>query len=300
MIKVRVTPNNSNIIFHCTSEITWFFNRQKVEPSSGVVMSTTDTKSHLNITSATNEHVGFYSCKAKNEVGEAVTLGKFDIASTTSVLASETTRLEKETKVTEVVHEQTHLPSYETVIESITKQESFEKIESNTVIILHNLQLSLKEIVQEKVETLDFANFCNDPELKNVLAGISKENYGPGLDTIKELTIIEYLMGKGSNIDDIKNIYNTNGFTALKQPESQFALVQFIERAGHGKLITDILIAEHVADDELLASTVGFLAFLKLLELNHTTIKHVICQLSHEDFTRQDWKSMEGKEVLLI
>lgn len=252
------------------------------------------------ITSTTNDHVGFYSCKAKNEVGEAVTLGKFEIASTSSQAAVEVNKSERVVQVKDSIKVTENISNYETVIENVTKQNYYEKIESEAMTIQHQVQLSIKEVIEEKVEAIDFASLSNDPELSKVLDGINKDSYGPGLDTIKELTIIEYLMRRGSTIEDIKNIYNTNGFIALKQPESQFALVQFIEKAGHGKLITDILITEHVTDDELLASTVGFLAFLKLIELNHTTIEEVICQLSHEDFTRQEWKSMEGKEVLLV
>lgn len=281
-------------IFTITSEITWFFNRKKIEQSSSILISKSDTKSKITVNSATNEHVGFYSCKAKNEVGEAVTLGKFEIASTTG--PQEVSNVLNVTESYKKISK--NIVNQEKIIENVTKQNYYEKIENENMTIQHEVQLSIKEVMEERIESIDYANILNDPELLKVLEGINKDSYGPGLDTIKELSTIEFLMKRGSTIDDIKNIYNINGFVALKQPESQFALVQFIEKAGHGKLITEILIAEHVADDELLASTVGFLALLKLIEMNHTTIENVICQLSHEDFTRQDWKSMEGKEVL--
>lgn len=182
----------------------------------------------------------------------------------------------------------------------VTKESLYETIETDEMKIQREVHFSKEEIFQERVETTDFATLCEDPEIRERIEKISVDIYGPGIDTIKELTIIGYLMQQGSSIDDIKNIYNTDGFSALKQPESQFALVQLVEREGHGKLITEILIAEHVADDELLASTVGFLAFLKMIEMKHITVENVISLLSRDDFTRQEWKSVEGKEVQMI
>lgn len=233
--------------------------------------------------------MGFYSCKAKNEVGEAVTLGKVEIASS------------------QPMHGTTTIKSIETSNASTTKtaetkvkKSTYETIETNEMKIQREVHFTKEEIIEEKVETTDIASLYDQPEITDLFKRINLENYGPGIETIKELAVVGYLMQQGSSIDDIKHIYNTNGFAALKQPESQFALVQLVEREGHGKLITEILIAEHIADDELLASTVGFLAFLKMIEMKHTSVENVISLLSREDFTRQEWKSMEGKEVQII
>lgn len=217
-------------------------------------------------------------------MGEAVTLGKVEIASTQSM---------------QVMHETTVSESIATIEKRVSKESFYETLETDEMKIQKEVHYSKEETIEERIETTDIAGLLNEPEILETLGHINIENFGPGIETIKELVIIGYLIQKGSSIEDIKQIYNTNGFTALKQPESQFALVQLVEREGHGKLITEILIAEHVADDALLASTVGFLAFLKMIELNHTSVENVISQLSRDDFIRQDWKSIEGKEVLL-
>lgn len=237
--------------------------------------------STLCIINVTNEHIGFYSCKAKNEIGETVTLGKVDITSTTSVPG-----------VTETLPEKSR-----TITKSIVKTSTHETIETNEMKIQREIHFSKENRFEETMESTDVNILREDPAMVDIFNRINVEDYGPGLETVKELTMIGYLIQQGSSIEDIKNIYNANGFMALKQPESQFALVQLVEREGHGKLITDILIAEHIADDELLASTVGFLAFLKLIEMKHTTVENVISLLSADDFIRQEWKSMEVREV---
>lgn len=260
-----------------------------MKTSPSIVISTSDNKSSVTIENITNENVGFYSCKARNEVGEAVTLGKVEIASSQPIhggdLSKEVHPLKSSTKTIETTK---------------TKAIVYETIETDEMKIQKEVHFSKEEITEESIESADIASLYDDPEITKLFKRINLESYGPGVDTIKELTIIGYLMQQGSSIDDIKHIYNTNGFAALKQPESQFALVQLVEREGHGKLITEILIAEHIADDELLASTVGFLAFLKMIEMKHTTVENLISHLSHDDFTRQEWKAIEGKEVQLI
>lgn len=211
----------------------------------------------MTISAITYEHVGFYSCKAKNEIGEAVTLGKVELSSQT------------------------------------VKHDEAETIETNEKKIQQEVQFS-KGGSPKKIT--HYEDLAQNPAILKILKTVNAEQYGPGTETIKELKIIEYLIQQGSTIQDIKETYNSNGFRALKQPQSQFALVQLMEREGHGKIITEILVAEHIADDELLASTVGFLAFLAMIDKGLMTMNSVISLLSHEDFTRQEWKSIEARD----
>lgn len=265
------------------TEMTWYFNRKEIKATQKMVISTHENKSSIKIENIALDNVGFYSCKAENEVGQAVTLGKVEIASSQPMHGN--------------------LPQ-KSITPSNVKLEKSLNIEVKLITKVDN-QIIEKEVHLIKGDRCqkgapNLRNLANDTEIATLFDQINVDNYGPGLETIKDLTIIGYLMQQGSGIDDIKNIYNTDGFTALKQPESQFALVQLIEREGHGKLITDILIAEHIADDNILASTVGFLAFLKMIELKHTTVENFISLLCRDDFTRQEWKSIEGKEVQTI
>lgn len=263
----------------------------EISASPGISISTVDGKSTINIDDITNENVGFYSCKAKNEIGETVSLGKLEITSTHSINP-------------EPVIKQVKIESSKVSSEHIQKLKSkeiiSETIETDEMKIQREVRFTKEEFIEVITEVTDIARLTEEPEIADMLKEINFEHYGPGIETIKELTIIGYLIAKGSSIENIKQIYNTNGFAALKQPESQFALVQLVEREGHGKLISDILVTEHVADDELLASTVGFLAFLKMIELKQTTVSEVISHLSRDDFIRQDWKAVEGKEVVII
>lgn len=303
------------------SEISWYFNRKPIVSGPDINIDVAETKTSLSIVKATNEHVGFYLCKAINDLGDASTMGKFDVASSTSQPVTLTEMREskdisvideKKTKtvITQNIESSTIAgrntqksmknevnASYQNYEEKTSKQTIVETIENNEMKIQKEINFSVKEVSEELFNVIDLADIVNQPEISKSLESLN--DFGPGTDTLKELVVIDYLMKRGSSTEDIKNIYNSNGFTALKQPESQFALVQLIEREGHGKIISEILVAEHITDDELLASTVGFHALMKMIELNHTTVEEVITHLSSEDFVRQEWKSIESKEVLI-
>lgn len=223
--------------------------------------------------------MGFYSCKAINEVGTIDTLGKIEITSTQ-------TNADK-------------LPESLIQSQSVTsKSEECEmKKERKSIIIKSEVNKSEHIVSTKTIEISDMSLLLHEPDIIDILKSINSDDLGPGKETVQELAVIGYLMQRGSTIEHIKEMYNTNTFLALKRPESQFALVQLVEREGYGKLISEILIEEHVEDDALLASTVGFLAFLKMIQLNQITVETVLARLTCEDFMTQDWESADGKEV---
>lgn len=299
-----------------------------LKPSTNLRIYVGDNRSTLTITSAMNEHVGYYSCKAINEIGELHTRAKFDITSTAAM--NPTTGLQVQPNYVTVGNKQnitnsqllvnSTLQIQDNILKSPTsqkqlkeeankncrqveefssKQTFIETIESNEMKIQNEIHYSVKETTEELVSEVNIEQIKFDPLIDQILERFNAEDFGSGIETIRELAAIDYLMKTGVSISDIKLIYNKNGFSALKRPESQFALVQLVEREGHGKLISQILIEEHVADDELLASTVGFHAFMKMIELKHTTVENVLTHFSREDFYRQEWETVENREVLL-
>ena len=62
-----------------SADLKWFFNRKEIQTSESIKIATDHHRSKLIITGVTNDNVGFYSCKATNEIGEADTLGKLEI-----------------------------------------------------------------------------------------------------------------------------------------------------------------------------------------------------------------------------
>jgi len=70
-----------------------------------------------------------------------------------------------------------------------------------------------------------------------------------------------------------------------------------VERKGHGPLITQVLTEETTTDESFVAATVGFRAFMKMVELQHATVEEVITHFAPEDFRPRAWEVTEISEV---
>lgn len=149
-----------------------------------------------------------------------------------------------------------------------------------------------KELLSEK----DIEQFKIADEINEILEMIEADKFGTGEQPLRELATIGFLVQRGITISEITHLYNADSFPALKNPESQSALVQLVEREGHAQLISEVITEETVQDEQLLAATVGFRAFLRMIEQRHITIEEVITNFRHEDFIAQEWKLGEAKE----
>lgn len=134
-------------------------------------------------------------------------------------------------------------------------------------------------------------------EVNEILEKVNLADFGSGEKTLRDLAAIGCLMRKGMTTTEITNLYSKNSFPYLKLPESQSALVQLVEREGHSKIITEILSEEKNEEESIVAATVGFRAFLKMIEMRHVTIEDVITRFVREDFLTQTWKTVYISEV---
>lgn len=149
-----------------------------------------------------------------------------------------------------------------------------------------------KELITEK----DIRSFKIATEVNKVLELIEAQKFGTGEMPLRELATIGYLVQRGITVTEITHLYNADSFPALKNPEAQAALVHLVERQGHGALISEVLTEETTIDDEhLFASTVGFRAFMRMIQLEHVTIEEVITHFRTEDFERHEWKHAESR-----
>lgn len=151
-----------------------------------------------------------------------------------------------------------------------------------------------KELITEK----DIRSFKMANEVNEVLDLIEAHKFGSGEMPLRELATIGYLVQRGITVTEITHLYNADSFPALKNPEAQAALVQLVERQGHATLISEVLTEETTVDDEhIFASTVGFRAFMRMIQQEHVTIEEVITHFRTEDFERHEWKHAESKTV---
>lgn len=102
----------------------------------------------------------------------------------------------------------------------------------------------------------------------------------------------------GVNVEMIESLYEGRVFPALRAPAAQSALVRLVERLGRAALVTAVLAEEGAADEAALAASAGFRAFLRMVELEHTSVEEVIAHFYPEDFKPRSWEQKEAHPVL--
>lgn len=168
-----------------------------------------------------------------------------------------------------------------------TKQKKIKKVKTEKV----KEDITVKEIVERQKENIA-------REVDEIMEVLDVKEFGPGESPLRELATIGYLVRQGVSVNEINEcLYRTEIFPALKTPDAQNALVQLVERKGHGPLITQVLTEETTTDESFVAATVGFRAFMRMVELQHATVEEVIIHFAPEDFRPRAWEVTEISEV---
>lgn len=171
------------------------------------------------------------------------------------------------------------------------------RMETDNVEIIEETEEIHVKIYKEAYSQEEIEEFKIADDVNSILDAIDANKFGCGELPLRELATIGYLLKQGISIYEISQMYNANFFPALKMPESQSALVQLVERQGHENLITDALSTESADEDEtLLASTVGFRAFMKMVEISDDSIEELITNFKFTDFISQEWKQKDIKQ----
>ncbi|XP_024868518.1 titin-like [Temnothorax curvispinosus] len=168
-----------------------------------------------------------------------------------------------------------------------TKQKKVKKVKAEKI----KEDITVKEIVERQRENIA-------REVDEIMEVLDAKEFGPGESPLRELATIGYLVRQGVSVNEINEcLYRTEIFPALKTPDAQNALVQLVERKGHGPLITQVLTEETTTDESFVAATVGFRAFMRMVELQHATVEEVITHFAPEDFRPRAWEVTEISEV---
>lgn len=219
--------------------------------------------------------------------------------------------IEKE-KAKVVVSEAEHVET--TDVASYKKVDKKEKIvkkeKGDTVLTPHNYLESSQKQKEETVEPFETLVDTQKgivkmvegdsrvvAEINELLEVINAREFGPGESPLRELAKIGYMLRNGITIEQIESMYDSEYFPALRVPQSQSALVQLVERQGHGALITEVLTEETTQDEDVIAAKVGFRAFLKMVEMKHNSVEEVIAHFYPEDFKPRSWEQREALEV---
>jgi hypothetical protein len=138
----------------------------------------------------------------------------------------------------------------------------------------------------------DLENVKNSKQINEIMTQFNRSDFGSESEAVKELVTINYMIQNGLSTAEIQKLIQMKYFPTLLNTSTQSALVQLLEREGHEKFVADILAerGEKEIDEDFLA-TVGFRAYLKMIESNKTSSKDLILQLKPEDFTSANWKN---------
>ena len=216
--------------------------------------------------------------KAKSVVTEAESVETVDVA--TYKKADKKVKLEpKEEKAEPVVTPQEYLISSQP-----EKEEMVQPFEES-----YETQKGIIRMVEGDSRVV--------AEINELLEVINAKEFGPGESPLRELAKIGFMMRNGLTTEQIESLYDSQYFPALRVPQSQSALVRLVERQGHGALITEVLTEETTQDEDVIAAKVGFRAFLKMVELKHSSVEEVIAHFYPEDFKPRSWEQKEAHEV---
>lgn len=157
-------------------------------------------------------------------------------------------------------------------------------------------EVIITEVTVEKIIKEHEKNIAR--EVEELMDVMNANEFGPGESPLRELATIGFLVRQGVSVNEInESLYRTDKFPALRTPDAQNALVQLVERQGHGPLITQVLTEETTTDESIVAATVGFRAFMKMVDLQHATVEEVITHFAPDDFRPRAWEVTEAIEV---
>ncbi|KAK9882445.1 hypothetical protein WA026_021476 [Henosepilachna vigintioctopunctata] len=201
-----------------------------------------------------------------------------------------------------VITEQTIIDENVTkLLESKTKSEKA-RVEIQEIVsreFANITEVKLEEIIERVENIIKKGEIKMAKEVTELLDFLDAKQFGPGEQPLKEIAEIGYLVKNGISVREITVLYQENRFPSLKTPQAQSALVNVVERKGYGSLISEVLTEETAVDESKLAATVGFRAFMKMVEADYVTIEEVITNFIPEDFISRAWESTEVSEEIV-
>lgn len=142
----------------------------------------------------------------------------------------------------------------------------------------------------------DLESVKNSKEINEIMTKLSSAEFGSESEAVKELVTINYMIQNGLSTAEIQKLFQMKYFPTLLNTSTQSALVQLLEREGHEKFVADILAEKDDKEiDENFLATVGFRAFLKLVESQKASSSDLILSLKPEDFTSANWKNQSSE-----
>lgn len=158
-------------------------------------------------------------------------------------------------------------------------------------------EVKLEQIIERCEKIIRKSEVKMAKEVTHLLELINAKEFGVGQAPLREIAEIVYLLRNGITVKEVTVLYDDNKFPSLKSPEAQSAMVNVVERKGHGALISEVLTEETTIDESQLAATVGFRAMMKMVEANYVSVEEILTNFTPEDFMQRVWEATETLEV---
>lgn len=319
-------------------DVQWFFGTAQIKDCDKYRITVEEESSSCEVKNITADDEGFFICKITNEVGQNVTRAKFQISSSAFeeevVVTKKKKAVKKAKKATEfhkttvkvvprslpveiveksevsevqIVRDRKEADSIqESKIEIQVKEEPVTQVTTTTtttttqiIEIVESVRIIKEKIAQKTLVREDLEIVRNHEVVDKTLKKMSAKTFGEtGEESVRDLASIGLMINYGITVEEVVYMYETNVFISLKRPEAQAALVSLVEREGHEALITQIIAETSSEDEKVMASTVGFKAFIRMIETCDITVEETIMKFAREDFITQDWRIT--KEVRLL
>lgn len=217
---------------------------------------------------------------SKRKISKSSKVGESSVNATASFKTKKIIESPKTERKQEESSELTITKNKDVYIQEIeeTYINEIEKKTCHTIITINNIH--------------DLENVKNSKEINDIVSNLSTAEFGTEIEAVKELVTVMYLLQNGLSTAEIQKLIHMKYFSTLLNTATQSALVQLLEREGYEKFVADILAEKDDKEiDEDFLATVGFRAFLKMVESNKVQSKNLISLLKPEDFTSDSWKN---------
>lgn len=318
-------------------DVQWFFGTAPIQDSAKYKIVVEEERSTCELKNITYDDEGFFICKITNEVGQNVTRAKFQISTIADevVVVKPKKKTVKKAKKAPEIHrttvqvvprsvpveivEKTAVSEVQIVrdrkeadaiqeskVEIQLKEEPTPQVTTTTMTtttqlieIVETVQIIKEKITKKTLIREDVEIIRNHEVVDRTLKKISAKTFGEtGEESVRDLASIGVMLNYGITIQEVIYMYETNVFISLKKPEAQAALVSLVEREGHEPLITQVIAETSSEDEKVMASTVGFKAFIRMIDTCNISVEETILKFAREDFVTQDWRI--SKEVRLL
>lgn len=307
-------------------EVVWYHNGKAVIITPNIRILTSEDRSVLQIKKCEIDDFGFYVCKlitpkltvesrAKLSISSTETVGDDDVSE--DVILPKKEDSPKKEKVKRTIRVKKQKPdqtsttgfkkqiekeSQKTMVKTKREELSTGTLEQTTTInIITKEDLTIEEVeADERTTSFKFADIDNlkrSADVTNILNSITAPEFAAFEAPLRELATIAFLVRTGITVTEVMTLYNEKHFPSLQTTEVQAALVQLLERQGYAAYVTEVLSEEAETDETFVASTVGFRAFMRLIETEAVTVEEIISHFAAEDFVSQEWKMEQTQEV---